>query len=354
MSKPAPAAALPVGDPLKEAGVAHLINAYRVRGHTIANIDPLGSTRPMHPDLDPATHDLTIWDLDRRVVSQGGKLLREVLAEMRETYSASIGPEYMYIPFPDQKNWIRDRMESTRNLWPLDKQTRLRIFDRLLEAEQLEQFLHTRFIGKKRFSIEGGEASIVALDEILQRAGAANAHEIVIGMAHRGRLNVLANIVGKPLHNVFAEFEEAPDSSANLYGTGDVKYHLGANQRRTTESGNEVAVAVAFNPSHLEAVDPVVEGITRIRQDRTGDSQRKQVLPILIHGDAAFAGQGVVMETLNLSQLPGYATGGTIHVVINNQVGFTTDPDDSRSGHLRNGHRKSDCCACVARQRRRS
>ena len=329
---PARTAALPVGDPLKEAGVAHLINAYRVRGHTIANIDPLGSTRPMHPDLDPSTHGLTIWDLDRRVVSQGGKLLREVLAEMRETYSASIGPEYMYIPFPDQKNWIRDRMESTRNLWPLDNQTRLRILDRLLEAEQLEQFLHTRFIGKKRFSVEGGESTIVALDEILQRAGAASAHEIVIGMAHRGRLNVLANIVGKPLHQVFAEFEEAPDSSANLYGTGDVKYHLGANQKRMTESGNEVSVAVAFNPSHLEAVDPVVEGITRIRQDRTGDTERKQVLPILIHGDAAFAGQGVVMETLNLSQLPGYTTGGTIHVVINNQVGFTTDPDDSRSG----------------------
>ncbi len=328
---PAPGT-LQLGDPLKEAAVAHLINAYRVRGHTIANLDPLGSTRPMHPDLDPATHGLTMWDLDRRVMSQGGKLLREVLEDLRQTYSASIGPEYMYIPFPDQKNWIRDRMEATRNQWALDNATRLRILERLLEAEGLEQFLHTRFLGKKRFSVEGGEASMVALDEILQRAGADGVDDIVIGMAHRGRLNVLANIVGKPLHQLFAEFEESPDSSANKYGTGDVKYHLGAEAVRQTQAGKDVTVSVAFNPSHLEAVDPVVEGIARVKQDRSGDTERKKVIPILIHGDAAFAGQGVVMETLNLSQLPGYKTGGTIHLVINNQLGFTTDPDDSRSG----------------------
>ena len=324
-------AALPAGDPLKEAAVAHLINAYRVRGHTIANLDPLGSTRPMHPDLDPATHGLTMWDLDRRVVSQGNRLLREVLEHMRQTYSASIGPEYMYIPFPDQKNWIRDRMESTRNLWPLDEATRLRIFDRLMEAENFEQFLQTRFIGKKRFSVEGGESSVVALDEIVERAAADGVEEIFIGMAHRGRLNVLTNIVGKPVAQLLAEFEEAPDSSANRYGTGDVKYHLGAHAQRKTSNG-EISVSVAFNPSHLEAVDPVVEGMVRVRQDRMGDAARERVIPILIHGDAAFAGQGVVMETLNLSQLEGYATGGTIHVVINNQVGFTTDPGEARSG----------------------
>ncbi len=327
-----PQATLPGGDPLKEAAVAHLINAYRVRGHTIANIDPLGSTRPMHPDLDPATHGLTMWDLDRRVVSQGNKLLREVLEDLRQTYSASIGPEFMYISFPDQKNWIRDRMESTRNQWPLDAKTKLRILDRLLEAEQFEQFLHTRFVGKKRFSIEGGEASMVALDEILQHAGADGVNEIVIGMAHRGRLNVLTNIVGKPVHQLLAEFEESADSSANRYGTGDVKYHLGASGVRETEAGHDVTVSVAFNPSHLEAVDPVVEGIVRIRQDRAKDTTRRSVIPVLIHGDAAFGGQGVVMETLNLSQLRGYGTGGTIHLVINNQVGFTTNPDDSRSG----------------------
>ena len=328
---PAPAP-LPAGDPLKEAAVAYLINAYRVRGHTIANLDPLGSTRPMHPDLDPATHGLTMWDLDRRVVSQGNKLLREVLENLRLTYSASIGPEYMYIPFPDQKNWIRDRMEATKNQWPLETATRLRILDRLLEAEQFEQFLHTRFIGKKRFSVEGGEAAIVSLDEIVERAGDTGVEEIVIGMAHRGRLNVLTNIVGKPVHQVLAEFEESPDSSANAYGSGDVKYHLGASAQRKTTSGEQVTVSVAFNPSHLEAVDPVVEGIVRVRQDRIGDKTRDRVLPILIHGDAAFAGQGVVLETLNLSQLAGYSTGGTIHVVINNQLGFTTRPEESRSG----------------------
>ncbi|MBC7925360.1 MAG: multifunctional oxoglutarate decarboxylase/oxoglutarate dehydrogenase thiamine pyrophosphate-binding subunit/dihydrolipoyllysine-residue succinyltransferase subunit, partial [Bryobacteraceae bacterium] len=222
--------------------------------------------------------------------------------------------------------------ETTRNQWPIETSTRLRILDRLLEADQFEQFLNTRFIGKKRFSVEGGESSMVALDEILQRAGSNDVNEIVIGMAHRGRLNVLANIVGKPVHQVFAEFEEAPDSVANRFGTGDVKYHLGASGVRATESGRDVTVSVAFNPSHLEAVDPVVEGIARVRQDRSGDKQRKKVIPVLIHGDAAFAGQGVVMETLNLSQLQGYATGGTIHLVINNQLGFTTNPDESRSG----------------------
>ncbi|MEJ7609366.1 MAG: multifunctional oxoglutarate decarboxylase/oxoglutarate dehydrogenase thiamine pyrophosphate-binding subunit/dihydrolipoyllysine-residue succinyltransferase subunit, partial [Bryobacteraceae bacterium] len=325
-------ALLPAGDPWKEAAVAHLINAYRVRGHTIANLDPLGSTRPMHPDLDPATHGLSIWDLDRRVVTMGSKLLREVLQDLRETYSASIGPEYMYIPFPDQKNWIRDRMESTKNAWPLDASTRLRILDRVLEAEQFEQFLHSRFIGKKRFSIEGGEAALVALDEILERAANQGVRESVIGMAHRGRLTVLANIVGKPAHQVFAEFEEAPDSSSNAYGSGDVKYHLGASGTRRSTQDNEITVSVAFNPSHLEAVDPVVEGLVRARQDRSGDKQREHVIPILIHGDSAFAGQGVVFETLNLSQLEGYATGGTILLLINNQVGFTTPPEEARSG----------------------
>jgi 2-oxoglutarate dehydrogenase E1 component len=319
-------------DPAKEAGIAHMIQAYRIRGHTIANLDPLGSTRPMHPDLDPATHGLTLWDLDRRVVSQNNKLLREVLEDLRQTYSASIGPEYMYIPFPDQKNWIRDTMESTKNRWELSEATRLRILQRLIEAEHLEQFFGTRFVGKKRFSGEGTDSAIVALDEILERAGANGVEEIVIGMAHRGRLNVLVNIVGKPVHKVFAEFEEAPDSPANSFGTGDVKYHLGARDKRTLSDGSEITVSVAFNPSHLEAVDPVVEGIVRVRQDRLGDTERNAVIPILIHGDAAFAGQGVVAETLNLSQLKGYATGGTIHVILNNQVGFTTRPDEARSG----------------------
>ena len=332
-AQPAPAAIIPSSDPYKEAAVAHLINAYRVRGHLIANIDPLGSTRPMHPDLDPATHGITMWDLDRRVITEGNRLLRDVLEDLRQTYSASVAPEYMYIPVPEQKNWLRDRMESTKIQWPLDVQTRIRILDRLIEAEVFEQFLHTRFIGKKRFSLEGGESTIAALDEIAERAAANGVQEIAIGMAHRGRLNVLANIVDKPIHQVFAEFEEAPNSSSNAYGSGDVKYHLGAMGTRTTSQGRQIQMSVAFNPSHLEAVDPVVEGIVRARQDTTGDTNRERILPILIHGDAAFAGQGVVPETMNLSRLEGYSTGGTIHVVINNQIGFTTPPEEARSGH---------------------
>ncbi len=332
-SASAAAPVVAVGDPFKEAAVAHLINAYRVRGHLIANLDPLGSTRPMHPDLDLATHGLTIWDLDRRVVTEGNKTLREVLDDLLKTYSANIAPEYMYIPEPEQKNWIRDRMESTKNQWPLEPAVRQRILQCLTEAEQLELFLDTRFIGKKRFSLEGGEATIPCLDEILERAANSGVGEAVIGMAHRGRLNVLANVVNKPIHQLLAEFEESPESASNAYGSGDVKYHLGASGVRKSSKGNEIIVSVAFNPSHLEAVDPVVEGIVRARQDRMGDHERNAVLPILIHGDAAFAGQGVVPETLNLSRLKGYATGGTVHIVINNQIGFTTPPEEARSGH---------------------
>ena len=329
----AAAGLLPSADPYKEAAVAHLVNAYRVRGHLIANLDPLGSTRPMHPDLDPATHGLTIWDLDRPVLSAGNKTLREVLDDLRQTYSASIAPEYMYISQPEQKNWIRDRMESTKNQWPLDPAVRLRILDRLAKAEQFEAFLQSRFIGKKRFSLEGGESTIPCLDELLERAANNGVEEAVIGMAHRGRLNVLANVVGKPIQQLLAEFEESPESASNAYGSGDVKYHLGASGTHASSKGSEITVSVAFNPSHLEAVDPVVEGIVRARQDRMKDSERNAVIPILIHGDAAFAGQGVVPETLNLSKLEGYATGGTIHVVINNQIGFTTPPEEARSGN---------------------
>jgi len=224
-------------------------------------------------------------------------------------------------------------MESTKIEWPLDVRTLSRILDRLVEAETFEQFLGMRFVGKKRFSLEGGEATIAALDEIAERAAANGVEEIAIGMAHRGRLNVLANIIGKPIHQVFAEFEEAPDSSSNAYGSGDVKYHLGASGTRVTSQGKSIHISVAFNPSHLEAVDPVVQGIVRARQDTIGDVNRERVIPVLIHGDAAFAGQGVVPETMNLSRLEGYSTGGTIHIVINNQIGFTTPPEEARSGH---------------------
>ncbi len=220
-------------------------------------------------------------------------------------------------------------MEPTGNRWPLDEQTKLRALQRVIEAEEFERFLHTRFIGHKRFSLEGGESAIAILDEILDRAADTNVHETVIGMAHRGRLNVLANIVGKSLLQLFSEFEGIDPESTQ--GSGDVKYHLGASGVRKSSSGREIVVSVAFNPSHLEAVDPVVEGLVRPKQDRLGDVNRERVIPILIHGDAAFAGQGVVPETLNLSQLEGYTTGGTIHLVINNQIGFTTNPNEARS-----------------------
>jgi multifunctional 2-oxoglutarate metabolism enzyme len=324
---------------VKEAAVLQLINAYRVRGHLIADFDPLGTEPVYHSELDPATYGLTIWDLDREFLTgtlmsdddepQKMATLREILETLRQTYCGKIGCEYMNIQIPEQKRWLQLRMEPTGNRWPLDPPTKLRALERLVEAEEFERFLHTRFIGHKRFSLEGGESAIAILDEILDRAAATNVHEALIGMAHRGRLNVLANIVGKSMVQVFSEFEGIdPDSTQ---GSGDVKYHLGASGVRKSSSGREIVVSVAFNPSHLEAVDPVVEGLVRPKQDRLGDTARERVIPILIHGDAAFAGQGVVAETLNLSQLEGYTTGGTIHLVINNQIGFTTNPDEARS-----------------------
>lgn len=323
----------------KEAAVLQLINAYRVRGHLIADFDPLGSEPVYHSELDPATYGLTIWDLDREFLTgtlmsdddQPPKIatLREILETLRQTYCGKIGCEYMNIQIPEQKRWLQLRMEPTGNRWPIDPQAKLRTLQRLIEAEEFERFLHTRFIGHKRFSLEGGEAAVAILDEILDRAASAKVHEAVIGMAHRGRLNVLTNIVGKSLVQLFSEFEGIDPESTQ--GSGDVKYHLGASGVRKSSSGNEIVVSVAFNPSHLEAVDPVVEGLVRPKQDRLGDTARERVIPILVHGDAAFAGQGVVAETLNLSQLEGYTTGGTIHLVINNQIGFTTNPNEARS-----------------------
>jgi multifunctional 2-oxoglutarate metabolism enzyme len=323
----------------KEAAVLQLINAYRVRGHLIADFDPLGSEAVYHSELDPATYGLTIWDLDREFLTgtlmsdddepQKVATLREILETLRQTYCGKIGCEYMNIQIPEQKRWLQLRMEPTGNRWPLDRATRVRALQHLIEAEEFEHFLHTRFIGHKRFSLEGAESAIVILDEILDRAAGTSVHEAVIGMAHRGRLNVLVNVVGKSMTQLFSEFEGIdPDSTE---GSGDVKYHLGASGLRKTSGGKDIVVSVAFNPSHLEAVDPVVEGIVRPKQDRLGDTKRERVLPILVHGDAAFAGQGVVAETLNLSQLEGYTTGGTIHLVINNQIGFTTNPDEARS-----------------------
>ncbi|MBN8734422.1 MAG: multifunctional oxoglutarate decarboxylase/oxoglutarate dehydrogenase thiamine pyrophosphate-binding subunit/dihydrolipoyllysine-residue succinyltransferase subunit, partial [Acidobacteria bacterium] len=326
----------------KEAAVLQLINAYRVRGHLIADLDPLGKEPGYHPELDPATYGLTIWDLDREFLTGSlGALtgeaapkpiatLREILETLRQTYCGKIGCEYMNIQTPEQKRWLQHRMEPLANSWPLGAEQRIRILQRILYGELFENFLQTRFLGQKRFSLEGAETAIAILDELLERCGEQNVHEVVIGMAHRGRLNILANTVGKPLSQIFSEFEGNPDPNS-AQGSGDVKYHLGATGIHRASAGKEVIVSVAPNPSHLEAVDPVVEGIVRPKQDRLGDTARKRVIPVLIHGDAAFAGQGVVTETLNLSQLTGYTTGGTIHLIINNQIGFTTRPDESRS-----------------------
>jgi 2-oxoglutarate dehydrogenase E1 component len=326
----------------KEAGIMQMINAYRVRGHLIADLDPLGAEPSYHAEMDPETYGLTIWDLDREFLtgslgeaigegaSKAVATLREILETLRQTYCGKIGCEYMNIQVPEQKRWLQQRMEPEANHWPLDLDTRLRILRSIIKGEEFEHFLHSRFVGQKRFALEGGETALAILDELLERAAAKNVHEIVMGMAHRGRLNILVNTVGKDVKQIFTEFEGEIDPSSTQ-GSGDVKYHLGATGLRRTAGGKDITVSVSPNPSHLEAVDPVVEGIVRPKQDRLGDKERERVIPVLIHGDAAFAGQGVVAETLNLSQLDGYSTGGTIHLIINNQIGFTTLPDESRS-----------------------
>src|SRR5579884_2167784 len=322
----------------KEAAVLQLVRVYRVRGHLMADLDPLATARPQHPDLDPETYGLTIWDLDREfntgTLLIGGErqtaTLREILETLRQTYCGTLTCEYYHIQHPEERLWLEQRMEPTMNRWELPPETRMRALRRVIEAEEFEHFLHNRFVGHKRFSLEGAESAIAILDETLEQAADQGVKQIVIGMAHRGRLNVLANVIGKSMVQVFSEFEGNVDPYS-AQGSGDVKYHLGASGRRVSAKGNPIDMSVAFNPSHLEAVDPVVEGLVRPRQDRMGDTHREKVIPLLIHGDAAFAGQGVVAETLNLSQLEGYTTGGTIHLVINNQIGFTTNPKESRS-----------------------
>ncbi|MEP6696099.1 MAG: multifunctional oxoglutarate decarboxylase/oxoglutarate dehydrogenase thiamine pyrophosphate-binding subunit/dihydrolipoyllysine-residue succinyltransferase subunit, partial [Pseudonocardiales bacterium] len=319
----------------KQARVIELIHSYRVRGHLMADTDPLEFKIRSHPDLDIIEHGLTLWDLDREFPVNGfaGERvmkLREILGVLRDSYCRTVGIEYMHIQDPAQRAWLQRRVE-TKHAKP-DREEQKRILGKLNEAEAFEHFLQTKFVGQKRFSLEGGEASIPLLDAVIDSAAHAGLDEVVIGMPHRGRLNVLANIVGKSYEQIFREFEGNVDPSS-VQGSGDVKYHLGAHGRyRTPEGDAEVAVELTSNPSHLEAVDPVLEGIVRAKQDLIDKGEAGfTVLPVLMHGDAAFAGQGVVAETLNLSQLRGYRTGGTVHVVINNQVGFTTAPEASRS-----------------------
>jgi 2-oxoglutarate decarboxylase len=319
----------------KQARVHELIHAYRTRGHLMADTDPLEYQQRSHPDLDIVTHGLTLWDLDREFVSgttfalSGLMKLRDILGVLRSSYCRTVGIEYMHMQNPRERLWIQERVERAPDRLPREEQ--LRVLGKLNEAEAFETFLQTKYVGQKRFSLEGGESVIALLDAVLTAAAQDGLDEVGIGMPHRGRLNVLANVVGKSYGQIFREFEGNLDPKS-MHGSGDVKYHLGADGTYTAHDGTQVAVSLAANPSHLEAVNPVLEGIVRAKQDILGRGMTGfTVLPVLMHGDAAFAGQGVVAETLELSQLRGYRTGGTIHLVVNNQVGFTTAPTASRS-----------------------
>ncbi|MBB5831082.1 multifunctional oxoglutarate decarboxylase/oxoglutarate dehydrogenase thiamine pyrophosphate-binding subunit/dihydrolipoyllysine-residue succinyltransferase subunit [Brachybacterium aquaticum] len=315
------------------ARVMDLIHSFRVRGHLMADTDPLQYKVRNHPDLDVETYGLTLWDLDRTFPTRGlgGKdqaTLRDILGVLREAYCRTIGVEYMHITDPQERAWIQQKMETPRR--PFDKAELTHIMDRLNAAEAFETFLQTKFVGQKRFSLEGGESVIPMLDAVLHGAAQQGLDEVAIGMSHRGRLNVLSNLAGKSYGQIFQEFE---GNYGQKLGSGDVKYHLGTEGTYTSHDGKSTKVYLAANPSHLEAVNPVLEGIVRAKQDRLEQPEEFPVLPVLVHGDAAFAGQGVVTETLNLSELRGYRTGGTIHVIINNQIGFTTLPDSSRSSY---------------------
>jgi multifunctional 2-oxoglutarate metabolism enzyme len=319
----------------RTARVLELIDAYRSRGHLMADTDPLNYRQRKHPDLDVISHGLTLWDLEREFPvggfnGQSYMKLRDVLGVLRDSYCRTIGTEYMHIMDPVQRKWIQDRVEARHTNPSADEQKY--ILSRLNAAEAFETFLQTKYIGQKRFSLEGGETVIPLLDTCLNKAAEYELDEVVIGMAHRGRLNVLANIVGKPYSQIFREFEGNLDPK-QAHGSGDVKYHLGAEGKYVRPFGDgQVNVSLVANPSHLEVVDPVLEGLTRAKQDMLDRGEDGfSVMPLAIHGDAAFAGQGVVAETLNLSLLRGYRTGGTVHVIINNQVGFTTAPEASRS-----------------------
>jgi 2-oxoglutarate dehydrogenase E1 component len=319
----------------KQVAVLQLINTYRFRGHQQATLDPLGiQEQTPIAELDPGFHCLTEADMDT-VFSTGSLVgapqatLAEIVTILREAYCRHVGAEYMHITDTNQKRWIQRKLEDVRGRVQFAPEFRRQILERVIAAEGLEQYLHTKYVGQKRFSLEGGESLIPLLDELIRRAGTRKVQEIVLGMAHRGRINVLVNVLGKGTKELFREFEGRYDSHG--LGLGDVKYHQGFSSDIETPGG-PVHLALAFNPSHLEIISPVVEGSVRARQDRRGDGLGEQVLPVLIHGDAAFAGQGVVMETFNMSQARGYSTRGTVHIVVNNQIGFTTsNPLDARS-----------------------
>ena len=313
-----------------------LIRVYRVRGHLMANFDPLNlEGGKYHAELDPKTYGFTEADLDRpifidNILGLETATLREILKILKETYCGSIGIEFMHIQDPEEKAWIQQRIESIHNQTQFTLNGKRAIFERLVEAEEFEQFLHVKFTGTKRFGLDGGEATVAAIEQILKRGSQLGVREVMIGMAHRGRLNVLANVMKKPYAAIFSEFQGHATHPDDVQGSGDVKYHLGTSADRVFD-GQQIHLSLSANPSHLEAVDPVVVGKVRAKQTQLGDTQRSQVLGILLHGDAAIAGQGLAAETFGLSELKGYRVGGTIHFIINNQIGFTTSPSYSRS-----------------------
>jgi 2-oxoglutarate dehydrogenase E1 component len=323
------------GDGASQTAIVRLIYAYRDLGHFLAHLDPLSEARASHPLLELSEFGFSEADLERTFtmapfLGMERGTLRQLINALKETYCRTIGVEYMHIQDTRIRRWLQERMEPNRNRPRFDRAKKVRILNSLHYAELFERFLHTRYTNQKRFSLEGAETLIPILETIVEQAPNTHVREIILGMAHRGRLNVLANILRKPYEEIFAQFEDKylPDTTD---GDGDVKYHLGFSSDRVNSQGANVHLSLAPNPSHLEAVDPVVEGRTRAKQTLFGDGERQWGIPVLVHGDAAFAGQGLVAETLNLSQLAGYTTGGTIHVIVNNQIGFTTAPDDARS-----------------------
>ena len=318
----------------KTSTVADLVHSYRELGHLVARIDPLDPSPRRHPLLELGEFGLGEADLDRVVDcapfrSLGRAPLRDLVAALQETYAGTLGVEYLCISEKAQREWLQERMEPSRNRPALATDDRVRLLEQLVAAETFEQFLHTSYVGQKRFSLEGGEALIPLLDTIVEEAAAQDADELVLGMPHRGRLNALAHILRKPYELILAEFEGSY-LPWDTHGDGDVKYHLGYSQDRVSRGGRTIHLSMSANPSHLEAVDSVVEGIVRAKQSHRGDHEGRRVLPVLLHGDAAFLGQGSVYETLMMSRLPGFSTGGTVHIIINNQIGFTTSPEDYR------------------------
>jgi len=314
--------------------IDQLVREYRVRGHLVAQLDPLGLVKSECPELSPTSYGLSDNDLNRpfdatSLSNVSGGTLHEILTKLRNTYCRSIGAQFMHIDNRNVRDWLQRRMETTENRLELSHDVQRRIYTRLADASIFEEFVRRKFVGAKTFSLEGAESLIPMLDLALEKAGQHQVKEVVMGMAHRGRLNVMANILKKRAVNIFWSFDDPnPDLSR---GGGDVRYHLGYSSDWTTASGEKLHISLCFNPSHLEFVNTVALGRTRSKQDRLNDKSRTQVLTILIHGDAAFAGEGIVQETLNLSQLKGFNTGGTLHIVINNQVGFTTEPHEGRS-----------------------